>query len=411
MTAESERLDWYFDTWADVAVRVGANVQPGQPLVVFGTVNHVPLVRAIGRAAWEAGAGDVQLVYGDDYDRYLLARYGSDEVLTRAAVAIRAAFDRLLDVEGASISVLGDDAPPFFADVDGRRLARAVPLATIELAQRAINERRNAWCVVPFPEAGWATRVFGTPDVDRLAREIAAACRLDDDDPVASWVEHLASLERRAAALDAAEIDEVHLSGPGTNLRIGLLPQSRWLGGRGRTRWGQLHCANLPTEEVFTTPDLRRVEGTVTATRPVAREGVVVEGIRLEFREGKIVDASATAGEDSLLQQLDVDEGARRLGEVALVAGSRVGATNLLFYNTLFDENATSHLAYGMAYATAVDGAGSLSAEEQLAAGVNQSHVHVDFPVGGPDVEITATTRDGRRITLVEGDRWAFTGA
>jgi aminopeptidase len=162
---------------------------------------------------------------------------------------------------------------------------------------------------------------------------------------------------------------------------------------------------------VFTTPDRRRVEGTVTATRPVAREGVVVDGIRLEFREGKVVTASATAGEDSLLQQLDVDEGARRLGEVALVAGSRVGATNLLFYNTLFDENATSHVAYGMAYATAVDGAGSLSPEEQLAAGINQSHVHVDFPVGGPDVEITATTRDGRRITLVEGDTWAFDGA
>jgi aminopeptidase len=398
----------FLGRYAEVAVRVGANVQPGQSLTVIAGVDHVPLARAVARAGWEAGAADVQLVCYGHYERYLLARHGAEATLDRTTVIHRALLEYELEAGGSSVAIVGDEAPAFFADADPTLLARTVPREGIELTQRLMNEDRSAWTVIGYPEAGWAQKVFGEPDVDRLVGEISAACRLDDADPVASWRKHLDVLEQRAAALDAARIDHIHIRGPHTDLEVGLLPESRWITGRHRTRWGQGHCVNMPTEEVFTTPDRQRVDGTVAATRPIAREGVVVDGIRLELSEGRITRATATTGEDSLREQLATDEGAGRLGELALVAGSRVGARNLLFFNTLFDENATSHLAYGMAYTAAVEGADALSPEEQLTLGINQSHVHVDFPVGGPDVEIDAVSADGTSRAVIRGDDWVL---
>ena len=396
----------FFRRYADVAVRVGANVQPGQSVFMLGTVEHVPLMRELGRAAWEAGAGDVQLVYSDQYDRYLLARYGAEENLERAPIGLRAAVELALEHQGASVSVFGDEAPAYFGDVDPSRIARTRAKEIMELGQRLMNENLDAWTVIAYPEASWAERVFGTPDVDRLIAEIAFACRLDEPDPVASWREHLDRLQARAAALDERGIDRLHVRGPGTDLTVGLLPGSRWIAARSTTQWGQSHCVNLPTEEVFTTPDCRRTEGTLRATRAIAVEGVLVEGIALRFTGGRIVEATARAGEEFLRQHLETDEGAARLGEVALVAGSRVGARELLFYNTLFDENATSHVAYGMAYTAPVEGAGALDADAQLERGINQSTVHVDFPIGGAGVEITGVGRNGDTIRILDGDDW-----
>ena len=398
----------FFRRYADVAVRVGANVQPGQPVFMLGTVEHVPLMRELGRAAWEAGAGDVQLVYSDQYDRYLLARYGAEKNLERAPIGPYSAANAALEQQGASVSVFGDEAPAYFGGVDPSRIARTRAKALMELAARLMNENLDAWTVIAYPEASWAERVFGTPDVDRLIAEISFACRLDEPDPVASWNEHLDRLAARAAALDEREIDHIHVRGPGTDLTVGLLPGSRWVAGRSTTHWGQSHCVNLPTEEVFTTPDCRRTEGTLRATRAVAVEGVLVEGIELRFSGGRIVEATAGSGEGFLRQHIETDEGAARLGEFALVAGSRVGSRELLFYNTLFDENATSHVAYGMAYTAPVEGADALDAEAQLEAGINRSTVHVDFPIGGADVEITATSRSGETIRIIDGDDWLF---
>jgi len=394
--------------YADIAVRVGANVQPGQPAQVFASVEHVPLVRALGQAAWEAGASDVQLVYYDLYERYLLARFGEDSVLERTPVVQRAMLEAALEHRGASVVVIGDEAPAYFAQLDPGRIAKTTAKLGSELAQRLMNENRDAWTVIAYPEESWAVRVFGEPDVNRLIDEISAACRLDETDPVEAWRRHLDLLEARAAALDEREIDSLRVQGPGTDLLVGLLPGSRWLAGRHETHWGQVHCVNLPTEEVFTTPDFRRTEGVLAATRAVAVGGVVVEGIKLRFAGGRIVEATADASEAFLRQHIATDEGASRLGEIALVAGSRVGARNLLFFNTLFDENATSHVAYGMAYTAPVAGASELDAAAQLERGINQSNVHVDFPIGGPDVEITAICGNGETVAVLRGDDWVL---
>jgi aminopeptidase len=261
--------------------------------------------------------------------------------------------------------------------------------------------------VIAYPEPGWAERVFGEPAVERLEDEIAKAVRLDRPDPVAAWREHLDRLDERCRLLDERRFDAVRLRGPGTDLTVGLATGARWTGGTIETAWGQVHCPNLPTEEVFTTPDRRRAEGTVRATRPVAYpEGVLVDGIELRFEDGRVVEAKARSGEDFLRRHLQTDEGASRLGEIALVAGSPVGASGLLFYNTLFDENATSHVAYGMGYTTPVEGAGGLDPHAQRELGVNDSTVHVDFAVGGDGVEIDGLDGSGRPTRILAGDDW-----
>ncbi|MGE5689871.1 MAG: aminopeptidase [Pseudomonadota bacterium] len=398
--------DEFFRRLADVAVGVGANVQPGQPFAVVCTVEHVPLARELGRAAWEAGAGDVQLLYVDQYERYLLACHGADDVLDRTPAAIEGAFTAALEWRGASVTIFGDEAPPYFAGADPARLARTQPKHARELGQRLMNESLDAWTVIAYPEPSWAARVFGEPDVDRLVAAIAAACRLDEPDPVAAWAMHLDRLEERAAALNERPVDHLRFRGPGTELTVAPVEGARWLTARSETHWGQPHCVNLPTEEIFTTPDFRRTEGTVAATRAVALEGAVIEGIRLRFEGGRVVEAHASAGEAFLREHLATDEGASALGEVALVAGSPIGATNLLFFNTLFDENAACHLAYGMAYTAPVDGSAALDADAQRALGINQSTVHVDFPIGGPELEVDAVAADGTSVPVLRGDDW-----
>jgi aminopeptidase len=395
------------ERYADVAVRVGANVQPGQPLVVIAQVEAVALARAVMAAGWRAGAANVEVLYFDEYSRYLLAKHGADDMLERTPVAARATLEASLVDEGASVNVIGDFAPSYFDDLDQTRAARTQPREARELAGRLMNERREAWTVIASADAGWAERVFGDPAVDRLWDEIAHACRLDEPDPVAAWRAHLATLKERTALLDERRFDSIRFRGPGTDLTIGLLPESRWIGGEIQTAWGQSHCPNLPTEEVFTTPDRRRAEGTIRATRPVAyAEGVIVEGMELRFADGRIEEARATAGEEFLLRHLDTDEGAHRLGELALVAESPVGDSGLLYYHTLFDENATSHLAYGRAYTVPVAGADEIDPAEHEGRGLNTSIVHLDFPVGGEDVEVDGVDGSGERVEILRGREW-----
>jgi aminopeptidase len=272
----------------------------------------------------------------------------------------------------------------------------------VELAKessRQTTEQLTNWTVVGVPNAGWATQVFGEPDVDRLWDLVEHCVRLDEPDPAAAWRAHIDKLGRRATALDALEIDSLRFTGPGTDLTVGLLPQSRWMGVESETVDGVPFVANMPTEEVYTTPDARRTEGVVTATMPLAVYGTIVTGLRVRFAAGRIVEVEADEGADVIRGQLATDEHAAALGEVALVDGtSRVGQTRTTFFDTLFDENATCHIAYGDAYAEAVDG-GRIE-------GVNVSSVHTDFMIGGPALSVDAVTRSGTVVPILRDEVW-----
>jgi aminopeptidase len=403
MTLDRER----FRDYADVIVRVGCNLQAGQILRVHTPVEGVELARAVMEAGWRAGAGNVETFYYDDYERFLRSRFADDEGLAYTPAPLLGTAEAALESRGASVSIMGDPTPAYFAEADEERLARTRPRRARELVNRLMNEQLEAWVVVGFPEAAWAERIFGEPDVERLWLAIARTCRLDEPDPVAAWTKHLDRLGERRALLDERHFDRLCFRGPGTDLEIGLLDGSRWLGGRTETSWGQVFCANLPTEEVYTTPHRERAEGTLRATRPVSyAEGILVDEVELRFAGGRIVEARAATGEEFLRRHLQTDPGASRLGEVALVAGSPIAATGLLWYHTLYDENAACHVAYGAAYTEPVAGSAELAADEQEALGINQSLVHVDFAIGGDGVEVDGVTASGERVPILAGEEW-----
>ena len=251
--------------------------------------------------------------------------------------------------------------------------------------------------------------MFGEPDVDRLWEALAVVLRLDEPDPAEAWRLRVRQLEERAAELTELGFDAIRFRGEGTHLTVGLLTDSIWQGGADRTASGHEYVQNLPTEEVFTTPDRRRTEGVVRATRPLALRGTVVRGLELRFVAGRVVEVRAQSGVDAVRSQLASDQGARYLGEVALVDGtSRVGATGLVFLHSLLDENATCHLAFGFAWVSAVVGAEELDSEERLARGINDSAVHEDFMIGGPGVEVDGLDTAGKATPLLRADVWQF---
>jgi aminopeptidase len=394
--------------YAELIVRVGANVQPGQMVFVVGAPEHAPLVRAILAAAWEAEAGDAQACYIDEIESLLRVEHASDEALDRAPVPRQQTVEWMLDAQAVEIYLDGDVFPERWAQADGGRAARAYrPASSMPIRRRLINEARMAWTYVGVPTGPWANRVFGEPDVARLETAIAEAVRLDQPDPVEAWRGHLARLAERCTLLAERRFDAVRFRGPGTDLTVGLLEGHRWLGGESVTRWGQRHCVNLPTEEVFTTPDRRRTEGRVRTTRPVSYGGVVLEDVVLVFEGGRGRLESAASGLDYVAGELARDEGAAFLGEVALVDGdSPVGRSGLLYHSPLYDENVTSHIAYGGAYTAPIPGTDELPPAELVPRGINDSLVHTDLPIGGPEVEVVGLGTDGAETPILAGGDW-----
>jgi aminopeptidase len=287
------------------------------------------------------------------------------------------------------------------------RLGRARPLEGTKLYVQAVNERLINWTIAAYPTEGQARQIFGEPDVDRLWDAVARAVRLDAADPVEAWHEHLEKLSRRCERLNDLAIDAVRFSGPGTDLTVGLLPGARWMCGVGETRDGIRHVGNMPTEEVFACPDWRRTEGAVRSTRPLAVGGAIVRDLELRFAAGEIVEVSASTAGDVVRGQLEVDEFAKCLGEVALVdRESAVGKTGITFFNTLFDENATCHIAYGAGVAFGIDGLEGLSPDELRERGVNVSTFHTDLMIGGPEVDVDGITADGSIVPILHEDVW-----
>ena len=342
---------------------MGANVQPGQDAIVSGLVEHVEITRAVAREAYRAGARHVIVLYGDLHLRRATIELGPEEELGWSAPHVLALYRWAADANPALISLTGNPEPDLLGDLDPALIGRSEPREVRELSLELVTGRLVNWTVVSAPNEGWATQVFGEPDLERLWEAVAVATRLDEPDLVAAWRDHSATLQARANDLNARGFDAIRFKGPGTDLTIGLNPGGRWKCASNETVSGIEHIPNLPTEEVFTSPDWRRAEGTVRSTAPLLVAGARVDDLALRFENGKIVEVEASAGAEIVKEQLATDEQAPYLAEVALVDGSSaVKKTGLVFHDTLFDENATCHIAYGRGFPDTIEGGTEMSA-------------------------------------------------
>jgi aminopeptidase len=392
---------------AELAVKVGANVAEGQYVLVTALIEHAPLARAIADVSYDLGARYVDVAYADQHVRRSMIEKGSDEILEWSPDWAVKRIDDLGNEHGALITITGDPEPELLSDLDQGRIGKARPVKIAEAHLRNVMDRRVGWTIVSYPNAGWAQTIYGEPDVEQLWKDVEHAVRLDEPDPVAAWTEHIARLEERCGLLNERRFDAIRFRGPGTDLTVGLNKRSRWASGKTETEFGRRHVPNMPTEEVFTTPDWRRTEGTVRSTMPLALPGNIIRDLELSFAGGRVVDVKASTGEDYVRAQIEADEGAAQLGEVALVDGtSRVGQIGHIFFNTLFDENATCHIAYGRGIAYCVEGTNDLDEAAQQEAGVNQSTVHTDFMIGGPEVDVDGVTESGETVPLIRNDEW-----
>jgi aminopeptidase len=394
---------------ARLAVRVGANVGPDQDVfVLVFDIQQAAVGRAIADAAYEAGARFVTVLYWDQHvkrSRLLHAPSGS---LAFVPDWWERHIAECIERKGAYIVVWGDPDPRLLTDIDPERAASDhMPLVPSFFAM--VGAGQANWTFVPGPCEGWARRLFGAPDVSRLWDALAPILRLDESDPERAWREHVETLQRRAAALDARHFDSLRFRGPGTDLTVGLLEGARWCSAALRTNWGREEVVNMPSEEVFTTPDHHRVEGAVTTTRPVQLlGGVLVEGLRLRFESGRAVEIEAEDNADAVRAQMSVDMGAARLGEIALVDGSSpVGKSGMVFGDVLIDENATSHMAWGAAYAFTVPDLPE-DASRRDARGFNMSSVHQDAMIGGPNVRVEGMDAGGSPVPIIADDEWVL---
>ncbi len=393
------------DKLADLAVRVGANVQPDQVVSVASEPGKEYLTRAVAEAAYRAGARFVDVQWFDPWVKRARIAHAREETLEYVPPWYGWRMKQLGEHHAARIAFSGPTAPGLLDGLDPVRAGRD-RLPAIKESVEVLADRTTNWTIVPAPNPVWARLVHPDlePDaaLDRLWEQIVHVCRLDEPDPVAAWSERAAQLDGAAQRLTARGFDALHYTGPGTDLTVGLLPGARWVAGGMTTVDGVAHMANVPTEEVFTSPDPERVEGTVAATKPlVLQDGTVVRDLRLRFEGGRAVEVEAATAQDTMRTIVARDEGAARLGEVALVDDEgRIGRLDTVFYDTLLDENAASHVAIGVGFPFTVDA--------EMTSRVNRSEIHIDFMIGGPRLDVHGITAGGERVPVLMGGRWAL---
>ena len=401
------------DRLAEVAVKVGLQLQAGQDLLVTAPTVALPLVRRVAEHAYRAGAGLVTPILSDEAVTLARYRFGQDDSFDRAAGWLYEGMSKAFAGNTARLAIVGDN-PMLLSGEDPGKVARANKANSIAYKpalERIVNFDIN-WNIIAYPSVSWAKQVF--PDVPaevavgKLAEAIFVASRVDNDDAVAAWQRHNTVLRARTDWLNAKRFQALHYSGPGTDLTIGLADGHEWQGGASTAKNGITCNANIPTEEVFTTPHARRVEGHVVSSKPLSYQGTLIDDIAVRFEQGRIVEARAARGEQVLNKVLDTDEGARRLGEVALVPhSSPISKSGLLFFNTLFDENAACHIALGQCYSKCfLDGA-SLTPQQIAAQGGNSSLIHIDWMIGSDKIDIDGLDADGGRTPVFRRGEWA----
>jgi len=388
---------------ADLIVRFGANVQPGQVVAVGSEPGKEALTRAVATAAYQAGAKYVDVATFDLHVKRARIEHAADETLDFVPSWLGDRVLALGEQRCARVGLTGPVEPGLLDGLDPDRAGRD-QLPFLKETALVVNERTTNWTASPCPTPGWAQLVHPdlAPDeaLARLWKQILHVCRLDEADPVAAWGARADVLVGAAERVTARRFDALRFTGPGTELTVGLLPSSRFMAARFSTLDGIVHMPNLPTEEIFTTPDPQRVDGHVRSTKPLVVGGTIIRGLRVEFSGGMATRIDADSGGDVLAAYTRRDDGAARLGEVALVDGEgRIGPLDTVFYDTLLDENAASHIALGSAYGFTVDD----DADRERA---NSSAIHVDFMIGGPDVDVDGLTADRDAVPVLRGGAW-----
>ncbi len=400
------------DKLAKLAVYTGVGLQKGQNLLLTGPIDALPLVRLIAKHAYKAGAGLVTPLFSDSEIILSRYKYAQDQSFDVAADWLYKGMGDAFDNNTARMAIAGDD-PMLLSEMDPEKVARANKANSVAYkpARERITQFDINWNIVSWPGISWAKRMF--PDLDsleaqtKLSEAIFLASRVVEDDPVQAWKEHNCALRKKTDWLNGRNFKDLHFIGPGTDLKVGLADDHEWMGGASQAQNGVICNPNIPSEEVFTTPHYLRVEGHVSSTKPLSHQGSLIDEIRVEFREGAIVHAKASKGEKIFNKVLESDDGARRLGEVALVPDSSpISQSGLLFYNTLFDENAACHIALGQCYSKCFKSKQNLSQEEIKSRGGNSSMIHIDWMIGSKEIDIDGLSENGEITPVFRKGEW-----
>jgi aminopeptidase len=400
------------DRLAEIAIRTGLGLQPGQEVVLTAPLPAMPLVRRVTEHAYKAGATLVTTLLSDDESTLARFKYASDAAFDTAPGWM---FEGMANAyrAGAARLAIGGENPALLAGQDAGKVARANRARSVAYrpALELITNFDTNWSIVTYATPSWAKLMFpDLPEDEAVAKlwdAIFAASRVDEPDPVAAWAEHNATLHAKTKHMNAKRYESLHFRGPGTDLRVGLSDGHLWLGGSEPSKNGIVCNPNIPSEEIFTTPHKDRVDGYVRSTKPLAYQGTLIKDIAVRFEAGRIIEATASAGQNVLEKVLDTDEGARRLGEVALVThSSPISASGLLFFNTLFDENAASHVAIGQAYRTCLEGGTTASEAELASRGANTSLIHIDWMIGSGEIDVDGVLPGGSSEPVMRQGEW-----